>query len=93
MLERLHKNVLSLDLTDAQKPKIEAAFDEAKPKFEAAAKDAAGDRAAMREKTKPIIDDLLKTVNEVLTADQKTKLEELRKQGRGGQGGQRPPAA
>ena len=73
-LERYHKSVLALSLTDEQKPKIETAFADAKTKMEAATKDASGDRAAMREKIKPIMDDLRKSVDEVLTKEQKDTL-------------------
>ncbi len=77
-LEHFHATVNKLDLTADQKPKIEAAFAEAKTAADAALKDAAGDRDAIREKMKPIMDTLRSKVDAVLTDDQKAKLKELR---------------
>ncbi|MDB5299603.1 MAG: hypothetical protein JWO87_1266 [Phycisphaerales bacterium] len=95
-IERFHQSVLKLDLSDDQKPKVEAAFTEAKTKAEAAAKDAGDDRTAVRAKVRPIMDDLRKTVDGLLTPAQKDKLAKDRPQrgngnGNGGAGNGQTP--
>jgi len=78
MLERLHKSVLKLTLTDDQKPKIEAAFADAKTKVAAAVKDAAGDKDAIKAKVGPIVKELVTAVEGVLTDDQKAEWKKAR---------------
>jgi Spy/CpxP family protein refolding chaperone len=91
-IEKYHAMVLQLDLTDDQKSKVDPAFAEAKTAAQDAIKDAAGDRAAMREKMKPIVEALTSKVQAVLTDDQKSKLKELQaaQRGPGGAGGRGP---
>lgn len=92
-LDGYHKAVYDLDLTSEQKTKLDPLFADAKTKMEAAQKDAAGDRQAAREKTRPIMEDLRAKVGEILTAEQKEKLAKSMPQRRpgggpgGGQGG------
>jgi len=86
-LERYHQAVLGVNLTDEQKPKIEAAFADAKKKMDEASKEG----QPSREKVQPIREELTKAVNAVLTDEQKKKLQEsMPQRGQGGQGGRRP---
>jgi len=88
-LERYHTAVLAVNLTDEQKPKIEAAFADAKKKMDEASKEG----QPSREKVQPIREELTKAVNAVLTDEQKKKLQEsMPQRGQGGQGGGRRPA-
>jgi hypothetical protein len=85
-LERYHAAVLAVGPTEEQKPKIEAAFAAAKEKFAALGNDASGDRKARREKTKPIMDELRASVEAVLTAEQKEKMNKAREERRAKRG-------
>ncbi len=74
-IDRYHKSIMALsDLTDEQKTKIEPLFKDAKTKADAAIKEAGDDRSQIREKIRPIMTDLRKGVDEVLTQAQKDKL-------------------
>ena len=94
-VDRFHEQVNAVSPTEEQKKTIEPAFTEAKAKIEAAVKEAGEDRAKIREKTQPIMEELRTKVNAVLTAEQKEKLEKARQErggpgggGRGGRGGE-----
>lgn len=88
MLDRYHQAVTALNLTAEQKPTVDAAFAAAKEKVDAALKDAgqSQDRKAAREKIRPIMEDLRRQVNDVLTAEQKTQLEKAREERRSRRG-------
>lgn len=79
-LVRLRANIDKLNITDEQKPKVDAAFADAKTKIEAAVKDGNGDRDAIRAKVGPIIKDLITTVVGILTPEQKEQFEKMRKE-------------
>lgn len=80
ILKRIRSNIDKLNITDEQKPKIDAAFADAKTKIEAAVKEASGDRDAIRAKVGPIIKELMTTVAGILTPEQKVQLEKMRKE-------------
>ncbi len=72
----------SLGLTDEQLPKVEALNLEYADKFVAARDEAAGDRDVMRSTMMAINKEKDVELKKILTADQWTKLEALRKEAR-----------
>lgn len=72
----------SLGLTDQQLPKVEALNLEYADKFVAARNEADGDRDAMRSTMMAINKEKDVELKKILTADQWTKLEALRKEAR-----------
>ena len=72
----------SLGLTDKQLPKVEALNLEYADKFVAARNEADGDRDAMRSTMMAINKEKDVELKKILTADQWTKLEALRKEAR-----------
>jgi Spy/CpxP family protein refolding chaperone len=82
MLDRLHSVVTGLDLTDEQKPKIEAEFDKARKALEEArtSPPAEGSREAVGK----AMTDLRTGVVGILTEDQKKAMREKLGQGIGG---------
>ncbi|HWE96703.1 MAG TPA: hypothetical protein VG269_22270 [Tepidisphaeraceae bacterium] len=90
-LDRYHDAVMKLDLSADQKTKLDPLFADAKTKVTAAASDAGTDPKAVREKVKPIMDDLRKQVSAILTDEQNKKLEASRpRRGQGGNGNKPP---
>jgi Spy/CpxP family protein refolding chaperone len=84
LLTRMRATVDKLNLTTEQKPKVDAAFADAKTKIEAVVKENAGaDREAMRGKIQPIVKDLMEKVIAVLTPEQQEELKKARERGRG----------
>lgn len=79
-LQRIRGQIDKLNITADQKPKIDAAFDDAKTKIEAAVKEGNGDRDATRAKIGPIIRDLMTTVVGILTPEQKEQFDKIRKE-------------
>lgn len=83
--ERLARMAEELKLTDAQKPKVEAALKEQVEKMRELRDVAPEER---REKAQALRADMDKKVKEILTADQYATWQKLRPQGRGeGRGG------
>ncbi len=90
MVERLHEAVGKLDLTAEQKDQVKTALQDARTKFQAARGDGErGDPKAMREKMRPIMDELRETMRQILTPEQQ---ETLRKSMQEGNDGPPPPA-
>jgi len=84
LLTRMRATVDKLNLTTEQKPKIDAAFEDAKTKIEAVVKDNAGaDREVMRSKIQPIVKDLMEKVVAVLTPEQQEELKKARERAPG----------
>lgn len=69
----------ALDLTQEQQDKLKPAFDKATEARKKLKEDTTGDPKEKRAKTKEIATDIEKAVEAVLTADQKTKFEEMKK--------------
>ena len=84
MKERFAKMADELKLTDAQKPKVEAALKDQAEKMRALRDAAPEDR---REKAQALRADMDKKMKEILAADQYEKWQKMRPQGREGRGG------
>jgi Spy/CpxP family protein refolding chaperone len=69
-MERMTK---TLDLTDAEKPKVKAVLEDTSKKRQEIMSDTSLDRAAIREKMQPITDEQNKQMKAILTDDQYTK--------------------
>jgi Spy/CpxP family protein refolding chaperone len=82
--ERLTRMAEELKLTDAQKPKVEAALKDQAEKMRALRDAAPEDR---REKVQGLRADMDKKMKEILTADQYASWQKMRSQGREGRGG------
>ncbi|MDD5200903.1 MAG: hypothetical protein PHC88_13995 [Terrimicrobiaceae bacterium] len=78
--ERLDRMKKDLSLSDDQIGKLKAIFDEQKTALDPIFQDKSLSREQKREKAKPIMEDTKKKINEVLTPEQQTKLEAIRKQ-------------
>ena len=85
-----------LDLTDEQKAKIEAVTKEGREKMQALIQEHRDDPSAVRDKIRPLYEEMQKKVEDVLTPEQKEKLKKLREEQGGGEssGGRtaEPPA-
>jgi protein CpxP len=79
--ERLDRMTEQLKLTDEQKPKVKAILEEQDKKMEELRQVAPEER---REKGRALREETAKKMKEVLTAEQFTKWEEMRAQGRPG---------
>jgi len=87
ILERLHSIVTGLDLTDEQKPKVEAEFDKAKKALEELRSNPPTD--GPREAVGKALGDLRTGIGSILTDEQKkTMREKLEQAGIGGNRGQ-----
>ena len=77
-----------LDLSDEQKTKIRTIIQDSREQMQTLRQDGnGGDRQAMREKYRTLMEQTRTKVNDVLTDEQKAKLKELMPEG--GQGGRR----
>ncbi|MCC7350243.1 MAG: hypothetical protein IT446_06710 [Phycisphaerales bacterium] len=82
MLERLRHALDQLNLTDDQKQKVKTVLDETRDKLKALHEESAGDRQAMQEKGRKIIENAREQIISILTPEQKEKLKEMRKERR-----------
>jgi periplasmic protein CpxP/Spy len=78
----MERAIEQLNLTPDQKAKVQPVLDEAKPKMEQIRRDA-------MQQSKAVMDDAFAKIKPLLTADQQTKLEELKNNPRGGRKGHR----
>jgi Spy/CpxP family protein refolding chaperone len=83
-LAPIRENMGKLGLSDEQKSKVDAILQDNQEKVVQAIRDNQGDRQAIGEKIRPIIQEHLQKIMELLTDDQKAKLRELAEQ-RGGE--------
>ena len=90
----LRQAMEKLDLTAEQKAKIEAATKEGRDKIQALIQEHRDDPAAIRDKIRPLYEEMQKKVEDVLTPEQKEKLKKFREeQGAGGTGERAPDPA
>ena len=92
VLDRLHDAVNELKLTDEQKEKVDKSFKNAKTEMAKLRDDAGGDRQAMTQKYRGVIDKVREEVSAVLTEEQREQLKgkiqkALQQGGAGDQGG------
>ncbi len=86
---RLREAVDKLDLTPEQKTKLEAIFKDLETKaadLRKVAKDSGGDRAALREKIRSLIEEAMTSLKTVLTPEQVDQLKQHFQAERGGRG-------
>jgi len=90
--DRTKRLTEQLSLTDVQAKKVLVIYKGSEEDMRKIFESADGDRDAMREKMRPVRERVNKQIDSLLTADQKTKFEEIKKQGPPPRGGdQRPP--
>jgi Spy/CpxP family protein refolding chaperone len=80
--DRLSRMKQTLSLSDDQVAKLKTIFEEQKAKIDPIWKDASLSKEQKKEKAKPIADETRTKIDAVLTPEQKTKLEQVRKEKR-----------
>jgi uncharacterized protein (DUF2267 family) len=90
LLDRLHKAVKELKLSDDVSEKVDKYFDESKSQLKKIREESAGDRKEAMQKSKEVFEKLREKVADLLSEDQKaelkTKLQEVFRQGAGAGG-------
>ncbi|MCC6424738.1 MAG: hypothetical protein IT447_14785 [Phycisphaerales bacterium] len=81
-IERLQKALDQLNLTDDQKQQVKTVLDETRTKLKALHEESGGDREAMHEKGRKIIEEARDRINSILTPEQREKLKEMREKRR-----------
>jgi Spy/CpxP family protein refolding chaperone len=71
--QQMERMTTTLDLTDAEKPKVKAVLEDSSQKMKEIMSDTSLDQAARREKMRPIRDEQNKQMKAILTDDQYTK--------------------
>jgi hypothetical protein len=77
----MERMTTTLTLTDDQKPKVKAVLEDSSKKRQEIMSDTSLDRAAIREKMQPIMDEQNKKMKAILTDDQYTKYQEMNQRG------------
>lgn len=93
MMERMHHALDQLNLTEDQKQQVKAVMTETHEKLKALRDESDGDREAMREKGRKIMEDARTRIMAILTPEQREKLKEMRRSNREEKGRQDAPAA
>ena len=79
--QQMERMTTTLTLTDDQKPKVKAVLEDSSKKRQEIMSDTSLDRAAIREKMQPIMDEQNKKMKAILTDDQYTKYQEMNQRG------------
>jgi Spy/CpxP family protein refolding chaperone len=82
--QQMQRYTDQLTLTDEQKPKVKAVLEESSKKRSEIMADTSLDRATIREKMQPIMDEQNKKMKAILTDDQFTKYKEMNQRGKKG---------
>ena len=75
--QQMERMTTQLNLTDEQKPKVEAVLKESAKKRQEIFSDSSFDRSQMREKMQPIMEEQNKKLKAILTDEQYKKYEEM----------------
>ena len=82
--QQMERMTTTLTLTEEQKPKVKAVLEESSKKRQEIMSDSSLDRATIREKMQPIMDEQNKKMKAILTDDQFTKYKEMNQRGKKG---------
>ncbi|HEY0007703.1 MAG TPA: deiodinase-like protein [Tepidisphaeraceae bacterium] len=86
MVDRLRDALNEADLTDEQKPKVDAILDAAAKAFAKLREEAEGNMASLREQGRELAEETRSKLAEVLTSEQRKALREAMRPDRGGPG-------